>query len=1005
MAEAEQKLANGAARIDFATSPSRYRHWKLTVDGKVATLVLDVDEKGSLFAGYDLKLNSYDLGVDIELADAFERIRFEHPQVRVIVLRSGKPRVFCAGANIRMLAGASHAHKVNFCKFTNETRNAIEDASEASGLSTICVINGTAAGGGYELALAADHIMLVDDGSSAVSLPELPLLAVLPGTGGLTRVTDKRKVRRDRADVFCTTEEGIKGKRAVDWRLVDEVVPASRLEEAVTKRAREFAAKSPRPAAAKGIALTPLKRERSADAVEYSTLSVELERASRRATITLRGPEAPPPASAEAIVEAGAQFWPLRLARELNDAILDIRANEFEVAAIIFKSSGDPAQVLAYEEFLEANTEHWLAREIRAFWKRVLKRVDLTSRSLVALVEPGSCFAGTLAELVFASDRSYMLIGQRDGDNKPPASLALAEVNFGAYPMSNGLSRLASRFLADAGALEKAKRAIGERLDAETAESLGLVTFALDDIDWEDEIRVFLEERASFSPDALTGLEANLRFGGPETMESKIFARLTAWQNWIFQRPNAVNLTDDRQVLRALERWHPGYIDWWKDMGPQGFQDSLVYLRTAVSVDSKGWAKFDYVKMPDYRWGILLAPKEEDRKIPFGRHYGEPAWQDIPGEYRAMLRRLVVIQGDTEPASVEQQRHLGKTAPSLYDMRNVFQVNVEEGRHMWAMVYVLQKYFGRDGREEAEQLLQRRSGDPDKPRMLGAFNEATPDWLSFHMFTFFTDRDGKMQLESLAQSGFDPLSRTCRFMLTEEAHHMFVGETGIGRTIQRTCEAMKAAGIEDPSGITKVRDLGAIDLPTIQKKLNLHYSLSLDLFGSEVSTNAANAFNSGVKGRYHETQINDDHRLQNSTYPVLKMVNGEIKRVDEPALTALNMRLRDDYTQDCVKGLLRWNKIITLAGYDFKLTLPNVAFHRQIGEFRDIHATPDGVLIDDATWSKRKGEWLPSADDGDFIASLMTPVTEVGQFAPWISPPKVGIDNKPGDFEYVKIET
>ena len=360
--------------------------------------------------------------------------------------------------------------------------------------------------------------------------------------------------------------------------------------------------------------------------------------------------------------------------------------------------------------------------------------------------------------------------------------------------------------------------------------------------------------------------------------------------------PNNVNLAEDRQVLRALESWHPGYIDWWMDMGPVGFQESLVYLRTAVSVDPKGWAKFDYVKMPEYRWGILLAPQEPDRKIPFGRHYGEPVWQDIPGEYRAMLRRLVVIQGDTEPASVEQQRHLGKTAPSLYDMRNVFQVNVEEGRHLWAMVYILQKYFGRDGREEAAGLLQRRSGDADKPRMLGAFNEATPDWLSFFMFTFFTDRDGKMQLESLAQSGFDPLSRTCRFMLTEEAHHMFVGETGVGRTIQRTCEAMQAAGIENPAEIEKVRGLGVIDLPTIQKKLNLHYSLSLDLFGSEVSTNAANAFNAGLKGRFQETKIEDDHRLEHSTYPVLKLVDGEIKRVDEPALTAVNMRLRDDYT-------------------------------------------------------------------------------------------------------------
>src|SRR5437899_6913164 len=413
--------------------------------------------------------------------------------------------------------------------------------------------------------------------------------------------------------------------------------------------------------------------------------------------------------------------------------------------------------------------------------------------------------------------------------------------------------------------------------------------------------------------------------------------------------PNNVNLTEDRQVLRALEGLHSGNIDWLKTLGTDGFQEAIVYLRTAVSVDPKGWAKFDYVKMPEYRWGILLAPQEEDRKIPFGRHMGEPAWQEVPGEYRAMLRRLVVIQGDTEPASVEQQRHLGKTAPSLYDMRNVFQVNVEEGRHLWAMVYILQKYFGRDGREEAEELLRRRSGDPDKPRMLGAFNEATPDWLSFHMFTFFTDRDGKMQLESLAQSGFDPLSRTCRFMLTEEAHHMFVGETGIGRVVQRTCEAMKAAGVDDANAIDKVRALGVVDLPTIQKKLNLHYTLSLDLFGSEVSTNAANAYNAGLKGRFRETSIVDDHRLQNDFYPVLKFVNGEIKLVDEPALTALNMRLRDDYSQDCVKGMLRWNKVISTAGYDFQLKLPNVAFHRHIGEFKDVHATPDGLLIDDAS--------------------------------------------------------
>src|SRR5467141_1222291 len=475
--------------------------------------------------------------------------------------------------------------------------------------------------------------------------------------------------------------------------------------------------------------------------------------------------------------------------------------------------------------------------------------------------------------------------------------------------------------------------------------------------------------------------------------------------NYTEKIPNNVDLGRDRVLQRALEHWQPAYMGWWYDMGPNESHNYEVYLRTAISVEADGWAQFGYVKMPEYRWGIFLQPRDEKREVNFGIHKGQAAWQEVPGEYRSTLRRVIVTQGDTEPASVEQQRMLGSSCPSMYDLRNIFQVNVEEGRHLWAMVYLLHRYFGRDGREEAESLLARRSGDADNPRILGAFNEATPDWLAFYMFTFFTDRDGKFQLCALAESGFDPLARTCRFMLTEEAHHMFVGETGISRIVQRTCEAMREAGISDPTDIAKVRALGVIDLPTMQKKLNLHYSLSLDLFGSEVSTNAANAFNAGIKGRYKETQIDDDHRLQDSTYPVLKLVNGEIKRVDEPALTALNMRLRDDYTQDCAKGMLRWNKIISTAGYDFKLTLPNVAFHRQIGEFKDVHATPDGVLIDDATWDKRKSGWLPSLDDGDFIASLMTPVTEPGGFAPWISPPKVGIDNKPGDFEYVKIET
>ena len=467
--------------------------------------------------------------------------------------------------------------------------------------------------------------------------------------------------------------------------------------------------------------------------------------------------------------------------------------------------------------------------------------------------------------------------------------------------------------------------------------------------------------------------------------------------------PNNVGLAEDRTVLRALEGWHPGYIDWWKDMGPIGFQESRVYLRTAVSVDPKGWAKFDYVKMPEYRWGVLLAPQEEGRKVNFGKHKGEPAWQDVPGEYRAMLRRLIVIQGDTEPASVEQQRHLGATAPSLYDMRNLFQVNVEEGRHLWAMVYLLHKYFGRDGRDEADELLRRRSGDADSPRMLGAFNEATPDWLSFFMFTYFTDRDGKMQLEALAQSGFDPLSRTCRFMLTEEAHHMFVGETGVTRIVQRTCEAMKAAGIGDPGNIEAVRKLGVIDLPTIQKKANMHFSLTLDLFGNEISTNAANCFHAGLKGRYREDRLKDDHQLEGASYPVLRLVDGKIRNADTPALSALNMRLRDDYVADANVGVARWNKVIADHGIPFEIKLPHVAFHRHIGEFASIKADVDGNVLSDADWKKRRGEFLPSDSDREFIESLMQPQFEIGKFASWIAPPRVGIDNKPGDFEYVKI--
>ena len=539
-------------RIDFQTDPSRYRHWKLAFERPVAHLIMDVDETGGLFEGYSLKLNSYDLSVDIELADAIQRLRFEHPEVKVVVLRSGKERVFCAGANIRMLAGASHAHKVNFCKFTNETRNSMEDASAFSGQKYLCAIRGTAAGGGYELALACDRIILADDGNSSVALPELPLLAVLPGTGGLTRVTDKRKVRRDLADAFCTVEEGVKGSRAVKWRLVDEVVPNSRFDAAVSRTAEALAAMSDRSSDAKGITLTPLQRSFEANSVTYSSTKVEIDRTSRRATITISGPVAPPPASTDDLIAQGAEAWPLRAARELDDAILHLRLNERDVGTLIFKTAGDAGRVLAYDAFLVANRDHWLAREISLYWKRVLKRVDVTSRSLVAIIEPGSCFAGTLAEIAFACDRSFMLSGVFPGDNRPAAAVTLGPSNFGDYPMSNGLTRLETRFLGEPQSVAAARECIGQPLDADQAEELGLITAAFDHIDWEDEVRIFLEERTSFSADGLTGLEANLRFAGPETMETKIFGRLTAWQNWIFQRPNAAGAEG------ALKRYGTG---------------------------------------------------------------------------------------------------------------------------------------------------------------------------------------------------------------------------------------------------------------------------------------------------------------------------------------------------------------------------------------------------------------------------------------------------------------
>jgi benzoyl-CoA 2,3-epoxidase subunit B len=460
--------------------------------------------------------------------------------------------------------------------------------------------------------------------------------------------------------------------------------------------------------------------------------------------------------------------------------------------------------------------------------------------------------------------------------------------------------------------------------------------------------------------------------------------------------PNNVGLADNRRLQRALEDWQPKFLDWWRDMGPHGFQARDVYLRTAVSVDAQGWAQFGYVKMPDYRWGIFLAEPEARRTIGFGDHKGTPAWQEVPGEYRGVLRRLIVTQGDTEPASVEQQRHLGRTCPSMYDLRNLFQVNVEEGRHLWAMVYLLDAYFGRDGREESEALLQRRSGDADKPRILGAFNEATPDWLSYFMFTFFTDRDGKYQLASLGESGFDPLSRTCRFMLTEEAHHMFVGETGVGRVVQRTCELMRETKTGD------VRTVGGIDLPTLQKYLNFHCSVSLDLFGSEISTNAANFYTNGLKGRFEEGKKADDHQLKQATYPVMALDGEAITPRDEAALTSLNERLRDDYIADCARGVARWNQIVQRAGIDFAFTLPHRAFHRAIGLFADVRVSPDGRVVSQAEWDARHAEWLPSDADRAYVISLMQPVTEPGKFANWIAPPPRGINGQPIDFEYVR---
>ena len=527
--------------IDFRVDPNNYRHWRVEYDGAIANLYMDVDEDGGLFDGYQLKLNSYDLGVDIELNDIVQRMRFEHPEVKVVVMRSAKDKVFCAGANIRMLGGAAHSHKVNFCKFTNETRNAFEAAEEESGQKYIAAVKGACAGGGYELALACNHIMLTDDSQSSVALPEVPLLAVLPGTGGLTRVTDKRKVRRDLADIFCATEEGVKGKRAKDWKLVDDVFKNSVFDEKVVERANEFVAASSKPEVDAGIKLKPLQRQIDENGnVAYSCVEVIVDRAGRTATITLNGPDQPAPKTMDEFQAQGDQAYLLRLAREFEDAILHLRLNEMDIGLWVIRTQGDPEMLLQHEALLAENADHWLANEVRHYWKRTLKRVDVTSRSLMAQVEHGSCFAGVLAELLWAVDRSYMMEDEFEEDNRPIATITLSNDNFGTYPMGNGLSRLETRFLDEQERIDALKTQIGEPMEADDADENGLVTMILDDIDWEDEIRIFLEERASFSPDAMTGMEANLRFAGPETMETRIFGRLTAWQNWIFNRPNAV---------------------------------------------------------------------------------------------------------------------------------------------------------------------------------------------------------------------------------------------------------------------------------------------------------------------------------------------------------------------------------------------------------------------------------------------------------------------------------
>ena len=830
--------------------------------------------------------------------------------------------MFCAGANIQMLAGSTHGHKVNFCKFTNETRNAIEDATAHSGQTWIAAVNGTAAGGGYELALACDEILLIDDRASAVSLPEVPLLAVLPGTGGLTRVVDKRHVRRDLADVFATRAEGVKGQQAVDWGLVDAIAPRSRFDDLVRERRRGPGRRVGPPGRIGRRRPGPAGRSRST-ATRCATRGHVDDRPHRRRRPPHRARRRPAPSRQRRTScsppAPTSGCW--RRARQLDDAMLRLRFNEPELGTWVLHTAGDAAAA--------AGRRGAAGRPRRPLARAGDPPVLGADAAAARPVGPHDRGAGRARELLrrhagrAGAGRRPLVHARRPG---PRRASSHRRRSASPPPTTAGTRcRTASagwrtRFWGRDDDLVAARDRIGKDLLAADAVELGLVTFTPDEIDWDDEVRLTLEERNSFSPDALTGMEANFRFVGPETMETKIFARLSAWQNWIFQRPNAVgpegalrrfgtgsrptydrgtgvrrthdgvdidaripnnvDLAGDRRLQRALESWQPRFIEWWKELGPVAFQDNDVYLRTAISVGQEGWANFG--ARQDARLPLGHLPRRPDARPP--RRLRRPprrarCGRRCPGEYRADLRRLIVVQGDTEPASVEQQRALCLTAPSLYDLRNLFQINVEEGRHLWAMVYLLHRYFGRDGRDEADEMLERHSGDADHPRILGAFNEPTPDWLSFFFFTYFTDRDGKFQLASLRESGFDPLSRTCDFMLKEEAHHMFVGATGIGRVVQRTVELMKQHDTADVASVRRDRRRDAAALPELplQRVARPVRRRDVDERGQLLRRRAEGPVPGGRR--------DDDHRLHDANAPSCRsVVDGAIATREATAL-------------------------------------------------------------------------------------------------------------------------